>query len=209
MTAKSIAWWIMTSLALFVALFAISQMFTSSFQSPVIAKILERQPIAGYGHFLASGFSLAIGAFQFNSGWRKSWPSWHRWLGRCYIVFVAVGAVCSFQLALNASGGLVAKTGFAMLGVVWVISTFMAYKHIRAGDIQTHQIWMIRSYALTFGAVTLRLYIPASLISGLSFEDAYPAIAWVAWVPNLIVAEWIIIPLFHPRRSQHSKHPPS
>ena len=51
---------------------------------------------------------------------------------------------------------------------------------------------MIRSYALTLAAVTLRLYIPAALISGFSFEAAYPAISWLCWVPNLIVAEWII-----------------
>ena len=48
---------------------------------------------------------------------------------------------------------------------------------------------MIRNFALTFAAVTLRLWIPIFLTSGLSFEAAYPVIAWLSWVPNLLVAE--------------------
>ena len=102
----------------------------------------------------------------------------------------------------SANGGLVAKVGFGLLGVVWTISTLMAYQRIRSGAIAKHQIWMIRSYALTFAAVTLRVYIPASMVSGLSFDVAYPAIAWFAWVPNLIIAEWLIIPLLLPAQKQ-------
>ena len=48
---------------------------------------------------------------------------------------------------------------------------------------------MIRSYALTFAAVTLRLQIPLSQIAGLSMETAYPVIAWLSWIPNLLLAE--------------------
>ena len=48
---------------------------------------------------------------------------------------------------------------------------------------------MVRNFALTFAAVTLRLYLPASMVAGLAFERAYPVIAWLCWVPNLIVAE--------------------
>lgn len=51
---------------------------------------------------------------------------------------------------------------------------------------------MIRSFALTFGAVTLRIYIPASQIAGIPFALAYSAISWLAWVPNLLVAELLI-----------------
>jgi hypothetical protein len=51
---------------------------------------------------------------------------------------------------------------------------------------------MIRSFALTFAAVTLRLYIPAAMIAGFDFVPAYQWIAWLAWVPNLAIAEaWI------------------
>jgi len=64
----------------------------------------------------------------------------------------------------------------------------------RKGDNNTFKYdWMIRSYALTLGAVTLRIYIPLFLMQGVPFEQAYPAIAWLAWVPNLIIAEWVFV----------------
>lgn len=53
---------------------------------------------------------------------------------------------------------------------------------------------MIRSYALTLAAVTLRLQLPASAMLDIPFETAYPAIAFLCWVPNLILAEiWIAL----------------
>ena len=51
---------------------------------------------------------------------------------------------------------------------------------------------MVRSFALTFAAVTLRLYLGVSGASGVPFAVAYPLIAWACWVPNLVVAElWL------------------
>jgi hypothetical protein len=52
---------------------------------------------------------------------------------------------------------------------------------------------MRRSYALAFGAVTLRFYIWLFTVlgSGVSFENNYLIIAFLSWVPNLLVAEWI------------------
>ncbi len=48
---------------------------------------------------------------------------------------------------------------------------------------------MVRNFALTFAAVTLRLYLPASAVVGVEFELAYAAIAWLCWIPNLVFAE--------------------
>jgi hypothetical protein len=49
----------------------------------------------------------------------------------------------------------------------------------------------VRNFALTFAAVTLRIYLPLSNVVGIDFDVAYPVIAWIAWVPNLLVAEWV------------------
>ena len=52
--------------------------------------------------------------------------------------------------------------------------------------------WMTRSYALTFAAVTLRLYLPVAIIAHWDFDASYRAISFLCWVPNLIVAEaWL------------------
>lgn len=48
---------------------------------------------------------------------------------------------------------------------------------------------MIRSFALTASAITLRIYLGLGTALQIPFEDSYPAIAWLCWVPNLIAAE--------------------
>lgn len=49
-----------------------------------------------------------------------------------------------------------------------------------------------------FAGVTLRVILPVQLLTGTSIEVAYPAVAWLCWVPNLAVAEFVI------RRSKNS-----
>jgi hypothetical protein len=95
-------------------------------------------------------------------------------------------------MAFLAYGGLVAKLGFATLAMLWLFSAFMAYQHIRHKEIQQHKEWMIRNYALTFGAVTLRLWLGVFQAVGLDFLTGYMIVAWLAWIPNLFVVEWMI-----------------
>ena len=51
---------------------------------------------------------------------------------------------------------------------------------------------MVRSYALTAAAITLRLYLGVALGFRLPFTAAYPAIAWLCWTPNLVAAEILL-----------------
>ncbi len=90
-------------------------------------------------------------------------------------------------MATLAHGGLGNKLGFAILAVLWLSSSWMAYSRIRAGDIDSHREWMIRNYALTFAAVTLRLWQGVFQALGLEFETGYAIVAWLAWIPNLFV----------------------
>ena len=56
-------------------------------------------------------------------------------------------------------------------------------------DLVAHREWMIRSFALTFAAVTLRLYLPIAQLLPVELDDAYRAISFLCWAPNLVVAE--------------------
>jgi hypothetical protein len=51
---------------------------------------------------------------------------------------------------------------------------------------------MIRSYAVTFSAVSFRLILPIGIASGLAFWEAYAWSTWLCWIVNLGLAEWII-----------------
>ena len=51
---------------------------------------------------------------------------------------------------------------------------------------------MIRSFALLFAAVTLRIELPLLILWTGEFASAYVIVSWLCWVPNLIWAEWYI-----------------
>lgn len=145
-----------------------------------------------YAHIFASAVALALGPFQFSARLRTLRPAWHRRLGRLYLgVGVLVGGVAGLYMAFHAFGGLASRLGFASLALAWLYTGLRAYRAIRARDAACHRRWMVRNLALTFAAVTLRLWLPASVASGIPFELAYPFIAWLCWVPNLLAAEFL------------------
>lgn len=151
-------------------------------------------PLPAALHVLGSGVALLIGGFQFLPGFRARRIDVHRWLGRVYLIGVLLGVIGGLTLAVRADGGLAGKTGFFLLDVAWLVSGWQAYAAIRRGDVKAHRIWMIRNFALTFAAVTLRIHLGwATGLLGIPFEAFYPLVAWLCWVPNLIIAEWLII----------------
>ena len=59
-------------------------------------------------------------------------------------------------------------------------------------DVINHRLVLLRSLSLTFAAVTLRIMIPVAEMWRLDFAVAYPAIAILCWVPNLMLMElWL------------------
>jgi len=97
-------------------------------------------------------------------------------------------------IALFATGGIIPTLGFGGLAILWLYTTVNAYTNVRQKNINAHQRWMIRSYALCFAAVTLRIYLPIFIGAfGMDFIPAYRIIAWLCWVPNILVAEFLII----------------
>ena len=144
-------------------------------------------------HIFAAVLALALGPFQFLPRLRARWPRAHRIMGRLYLgVGVLVGGASGLYVAQFAYGGTVSRVGFSLLAVAWLYTGYRAYSAIRRGDVATHRAWMTRNFALTFAAVTLRIWLPSSMVAGIAFEDAYRVIAWLCWVPNLLAAEvWL------------------
>ena len=94
-------------------------------------------------------------------------------------------------IGTQATGGWVSALGFMSLGFIWVYTTASAYRHIRAGRVTAHRKMMVYSYAACFGAVTLRLWMPFLVMASGDFIAAYRVVAWLCWVPNLLVAGWL------------------
>lgn len=190
---RTIGWGGMALLALIIAAYAIALVFVPAMRLPFIRERLVTIPIAVVTHLVAAGVALAVGPWQLNSRFRIRFLNLHRWMGRTYVIAVILGGAAGLVLATVSQGGLAAHIGFGLLGVLWVAAAGAAYRRIRAGDQAAHRRWMIRSYSLAFAAVTLRIYVPLSVVAGIPFDAAYQTIAWLCWVPNLVVAEWLIL----------------
>lgn len=143
-----------------------------------------------YIHVFSSLVALSLSPFQFSSRLRSNRPRLHRFIGRTYLgVGVALGGLSGLYMSAFAFGGLVAKVGFACLAACWLVTGMYAFLAIRRGDVQEHRKWIVRNVSLTLAGVTLRVYLPSSMLAGIPFELSYPLIAWLCWAPNLLVAE--------------------
>lgn len=158
---------------------------------PEMQENFETNNLGIYAHIFSSAIALALGPFQFSTHLRQKYLNLHRWFGRLYLIIgVLIGGLSGLYMSLFAFGGVIAKSGFGVLAILWLYTGLRAYLEARRRDIIEHKKWMVRNFSLTLAAVTLRLYLPASMVAGIDFTLAYPIIAWFCWVPNLIFAEW-------------------
>ena len=160
---------------------------------PSMAYHLPERKLFALMHFGIGGLVLLIGPLQFVPVLRTKYPAAHRFTGRLYVAGCILSGIAGFALAQFSFGGPVARLGFSLLAIAWIVTTSMAFVRARQRAFLAHKMWMIRSYALTLAAVTLRLYLPLTTgVMGIDIMVAYPVIAFVCWVPNAIVAEWIV-----------------
>lgn len=150
--------------------------------------------LALYLHIIFSSVCLVSGAFQFSNKLRLLYPSVHRILGLLYWISVLLFAAPSgLYMAIFANGGFWAKCSFGLTALLWFIFTAHAIIAIKKNQPHKHQHQMIRSYALTLSAISLRLLALAlPFLIHLSAKQSYTLIAWLSWIPNLFIAEWII-----------------
>lgn len=147
-----------------------------------------------YIHISTSILVLLAGLLQFIKPLLYHYPGVHRMFGNIYIVLVIfLAAPSGLVMAFYANGGFWAKTSFVLISAGWWMFTFIAYRKIRQKNISGHINFMIRSYALTLSAISLRTYVV--LLPGiipLHGKEMYVLVAWLSWVPNLIIAELLI-----------------
>ena len=100
-----------------------------------------------------------------------------------------IAGTAGLILAFGAQTGPVSTAGFGLLAVIWLYATTKAWRLAVGRRFAEHERWMIRSFALTFAAVTLRIYLPFAFFSPWGYDNTYRAISFLCWVPNLIAAE--------------------
>lgn len=148
-----------------------------------------------YLHVFSSTFILFTGMFQFSSSILSKLPLLHRVLGFTYLILLlCISGPAALLMSLYANGGIVAQISFTSLSLLWMSFTWLAYFYVRKKNYVKHGKWLLRSYALTLSAITLRVY---SLLFGyvhpdISPQTTYVILSIISWVPNLLLAEWLI-----------------
>jgi uncharacterized membrane protein len=149
---------------------------------------------AFYIHVFTAILALPAGFTQFSKTLLKKFPAIHRLNGRIYVaVIITLAAPSGFYIGLFANGGFPSRISFCLLAVLWMFFTYLAYSKARKKEFKQHKAFMYRSFALTLSAVTLRAwkYILIALFHPRPM-DVYQVIAWLGWVPNLLLAEYLI-----------------
>ena len=189
---RSFMWALMAFLAIGVAGYAGMNLAAPAMRSEFVQNLFSESSTATFIHLFGGALAIVIGALQLNTSFRNKSMALHRQLGRLYVVAILASGSAGMLLAINATGGLLAQSGFGLLAVAWLGSTVTAFALIRKRQVVAHSQWMIRSYAITLAGVTLRLYLGLSIALGFSFNEAYPFLAWLCWVPNVIAAEFYL-----------------
>lgn len=200
------AWVIMTGLA--VILFGITAEYLSLRTD--INFLLVKQDLVGdpvwmpvfYLHVISGMAIILVGPFQFVKKLRLKSIKWHRILGKIYVYgILVIGAPTGLIMAFYAEGGIWSTVAFLVMSALWLFTTSMAIIKVKQKNIQEHQKWMIRSYALSFAAVTLRLLVPAFSEFYMEEQLIIISTAWLSWMINLFIAEGIIFAKFSMRKA--------
>jgi hypothetical protein len=179
-------------LAIEVAVVSLLRYFTGGAQPPqVILDNAFARPWLAI-HVGAGVVSLLAGIAQLSRRLRRRAPRVHRAVGLAYVAACLLSAPSAIMLSLGTEAGPIAGTGFALSAVLLAGFTFLGVRAALRRRFALHREWMLRSYAITGNAVTLRVMLPLAGLLGYSFLAAYAVIAWVSWLFNLALVELYI-----------------
>ncbi|MCM3922843.1 DUF2306 domain-containing protein [Frankia sp. AiPs1] len=202
------AWWYGLS-TLAIAVFAVVPYLTSSLRdqadqgNEVAINYVDRSTVFQvflYLHIAFGGVALLLSPLQLSARVRARVPRLHRVVGRITVAAICLAGTAGAALSTVNLAGPIGTAGFGLLAVLWASFAVTAVRAIRRGDVPAHRRWAIRTFALTYAAVTLRLWmlvmsavqIGAGTDSDVAFDRAYHVVPFLCWVPNLLVAQWLL-----------------
>jgi hypothetical protein len=144
-------------------------------------------------HIVAGAFALLLGPLQFWLGSHRRGKLSHHISAGAYVLAVFASAAAGFYLAAHTDFGWVFGMGMNGMSVAWIISTSFAALAICLHSTEQHREWMVRSYVLTLGCVTLRVFTQALQIAGIgTMLDQMSAASWFSWSVPLLITECLI-----------------
>lgn len=156
---------------------------------------LTHYKVAFFSHVYTSIFVLILGSLQFSTWIRSRFAQLHRMLGSLYIALVLlVSSPSGLIMAIYANGGKSAQLSFSLQAILWFLVTALAFYYAKEKKWTRHSNFMLRSYALTLSAITLRLlkWVIANFLEWPPM-DTYRLVSWLGWLVNLAVIEVCIL----------------
>lgn len=149
---------------------------------------------AFYVHVFSSLFALLVGFTQFSTRIRQRAPKVHRFAGRIYVIdILLITGPAGLLMSFYANGGIGSQLAFFILSVLWWCFTCHAWRAAVDGDFAKHRSYMLRSFGLTLSAITLRLWkMGLAHYFELPPMDIYRIVAWLGFVPNLLLVEFYL-----------------
>lgn len=172
------------------------------YRSPIFGdKIFDNQ-LWVVMHMVGGTLTLLLGPAQFWAFIRNRFMKFHRMAGKIYMLGIVLIGISAGRLSLI-SPCVPCRISLFLLTVFAVVSTFFAWKAIKAGNIKTHRQMMVRSYICVLAFVLVRVNDVFSLdfLFGKigdptfarvvqeyfwSFVPLILAEIWMTWIPAVI-----------------------
>jgi uncharacterized membrane protein len=138
-------------------------------------------------HGLVGALALTLCFMQFSSRLRARYPNFHRVGGRIYVVAVLIAAPLGLylsyrDLSLGFNWSFVAVS--AVLAMLWVFATCLAFVFIRTRQVEQHRQWMTRSLAMAL------VFLETRVLGGLT--------GWENTPEGPTIVTWICVALGYP-----------
>lgn len=182
-------------LMLLITLQYVPMRFDAAFLQLKETEIAQKHyQIAFFSHVYTSILVLLLGFTQFSKTIRQKFTKLHRGAGLSYVLLILlVAGPAGGIMAYHANGGFWSQLSFMLQAIFWVAFTLLAMHYAIKKNFVQHRNFMIRSYALTMSAISLRLF-KGIIVSLLEWPpmDTYKLVSWLGWLINIAIAEVII-----------------
>lgn len=99
---------------------------------------------------------LFVAPLQFHPGFRKRWPKMHRWTGRAFLTASILAAAIALYLSLEYEA-VGSRPALQIFGLLWIFFSGVAWLCAMRKDFVAHRAFMIRSVAVGFAFVWVRM----------------------------------------------------
>ncbi|QGQ48883.1 DUF2306 domain-containing protein [Metabacillus sediminilitoris] len=156
-------------------------------------------------HIAFAFIALVTGFLQFINRIRRDNPKVHRIIGRIYVISVCISGLLALAVIFYVED-FTKALAFLALAILWLFTTWQAYRKAVKRRFSEHRIWMIRSFSITLVAVSARILVPILLLCYLTLngftlsggreqliEELLKVNIWAGLVLNIVIVEWMIL----------------